>query len=350
MLNDHFDELHRTIDVSASPMSGFYWPNIAQGLRAIPNHKEHPTIMTLLGMVDEVLKYRPRNFTDPRSAWLEHQALDNKAARYYDGLFSNNAFIGTVTGRNASENAKAIMSPREFDRMLGWSLSIPNAQAFMDQVAWLLSDPDQIDVERKYLRRYDVGFQYAMGFLRTMTRHKPEWIENYPLRGRVSINEFFLRQLEEVSRERDEDTPSVRERMYDVKNYESVADFFEAQHIRYTHDPHRQFKYESLSLLNPHAIGNNSNIMIDLEFTHVQGAKEVRLYAGVKSDHFGAGVECKQYKINPELIGFLLREALAATLKVELFFEPVAGEFTEMTGNVLIADEGFTLSGFPKLI
>lgn len=350
MFNNEQNELQIVIDQQSFRRSKINWYLLNASIRDNPDYRKNANVLVLLDMIAPLISTERKRYASYRDGWLNSVNNETKAVRYLMGLFEDNRFVGDMLLGVGSENQSPIIGPIEFVRLLGWGRCVKDPVEFYRCVFWLLNEATIVEIERKYELGTDVTFQFALGFIRGMKLGKPDWVNHFPSQGPGLVNEYFVRYLERV--EKVEDTTAKESSMFDRPPMQIGVDVYFQPSIEESCDiaHHSRNGSDKMVVVVQHANGvGSNNTQVELEFTKLNGGQEVRLFIGKQPMNFGSSLEMTQFKLNPELLGLLLRVALATRLQVDLFIEPTNVPFTELTGNVFIPDAEFYASGFPKL-
>lgn len=326
----------------------FNWRVIREGVVKNQAYELIPDAVELVAKIDKLLSRWPTTATAMEENWNAHRSLSREVEDFYLDLFQNDGFVGDFMIGHGDVGCACSIPPVDFARALAWSLSIKDSRGFLETLYRFLNEPSFEEIESGYLAGYDQSQQWALGFVRTMTRHKPNWIVDYPVVGSCNrIDHFYLQYLEKVAAVAD-DSASVGAAVTfgGIKQIGSISEYFVSptHHGKYS----SVINEEELKLFG-NEIGDTSGLYCIIGIKPVQSGKEYRLYAGRKNNGFSATQKTDGFLINRQILAAFYSAAIRTELQVDLFIDITPDSFDPLTEAVFIPDEEHALSGVPFL-
>lgn len=348
MDNKKIQDLFRATLIAHTRRPIFNWRVIREGVVKNQAYELIPAAVELVAKIDKLLSYWPTTATVLEENWGSYQSLGREVEDFYLDLFQNDGFAGDFMIGHGDVGYGCSIPPVDFARALAWSLSIKDSRGFLETLYRFLNASSFEEIESGYLAGYDQSQQWALGFIRTMTRHKPNWIVDYPVVGSGKrIDHFYLTNLEKAPVQPGNSTAGGEAVTFGgIRRIGSISDYFDSPLHYGKYSP--AINEEELKLFG-NEIGDTSGLYCIIEIKPVQSGKEYRLYAGRKNNGFSATQKTDGFLINRQILAAFYSAAIRTELQVDLFIDITPDSFDPLTEAVFIPDEEHALSGVPFL-
>lgn len=331
------DNLRRILDQQVSDVP-FGWIDIARALRRLKFCEFTPELARFIALIEDTVK--PTRIKD-REDWMGCVRREGELRNRYFELFKSGVIAELLRpgGMYCDERNLNVPDPISFSRALSWSLNCNDPMRFLKTVYEMMCQGPDIVFECRYLDPTDRYFQLAIAFLRASGSRKPDWVEKYPPRCPDNFLQtpWFVSALEKVEKV---EQPSTEEELTVVPTRGSVMELrelFDAVGRRHIDDPGL-----STVILTPTHPPLTFSYQIQL--APARGGVHVELYISEDSRRNGVGGDWVQYKLNHELLMFVIGHGLAQYVGIDVPLSLAVDE--PLTDSVFVSFEDLSPNKF----